>query len=294
MKRIYQVLMFGSLFLLCAASLAHAAITLVSPESAGRGSAFVASAISDEPVDNFAFFWRGKIHHAKAEKAANGKWLAEILLPVALAEKNAAIELGVGRKGKPEARRTIAITDVKRPVQKLTVDRKYVDPPESVKARIAADREKVRKALQTRIDGRHWSMPLERPVQGAVSSQFGLKRVFNGQPRGEHKGLDLRGPEGTPIKACDDGVVALVDNLYYSGNTVYINHGEGVFSAYLHMSKPLVKPGERVSRGQVVGLVGSTGRVTGPHLHLSVFAQGQSVDPLPLLEKRQGEGARNE
>ena len=276
--------------LACMAPLAQAAIQLSAPESVGRGNAFVARAVSDEPVDRFAFFWRGKIHQAKAEKGESGRWEAEILLPVALAEKMPSIELGVGRKGKPEARRKVAIMKVSRPVQKLTVDRKYVDPPQAVKARIAADREKVRKAMQTYVEGRRWQMPLQRPVQGTVSSQFGLKRVFNGQPRGEHKGLDLRGAQGTPIRAAADGVVVLVDDLYYSGNTVYLNHGEGVFSAYLHMSKPLVKPGEVVKRGQTVGLVGATGRVTGPHLHLSVFAQGQSVDPLPLLEARKAGG----
>ncbi|MDE5880076.1 MAG: M23 family metallopeptidase, partial [Desulfovibrio sp.] len=106
-------------------------------------------------------------------------------------------------------------------------------------------------------------------------------------PRGMHRGLDLRGAEGSPIRACADGVVALVDNLYFSGNAVYINHGDGVFSSYLHMSKPLVKPGERVERGQVIGLVGATGRVTGPHLHLGLVVQGESVDPQPLLAPRE-------
>ena len=77
--------------------------------------------------------------------------------------------------------------------------------------------------------------------------------------------------------------MALVDNLYFSGNVVYINHGEGVFSAYLHMSETRVRPGERVRKGQVIGLVGATGRVTGPHLHLSLIVQGQSVDPQPFL-----------
>ncbi len=120
-------------------------------------------------------------------------------------------------------------------------------------------------------------------MPGTVSSLFGMKRVFNGQPRGMHRGLDLRGAQGTPIRACADGVVALVDDLYFSGNAVYINHGDGVFSSYLHMSKPLVTPGERVRRGQVVGLVGATGRVTGPHLHLGLMVQGESVDPQPLL-----------
>ncbi len=187
-------------------------------------------------------------------------------------------------KGNKQVRSTVAIKDVKRPVQKLTVERKFVDPPAEVKDRIARDREKVRKALQTTLPERQWSLPMQRPVPGSVSSQFGLKRVFNGQPRGEHRGLDLRGAQGTPIKACADGVVVLVDDLYFSGNTAYINHGEGVFSAYLHMSEANVKPGDVVKKGDVIGKVGATGRVTGPHLHLSMFAQGQPVDPLPLLD----------
>lgn len=278
---------FLLLLFLALANGGQAAIRLTAPDSAGTGNAFVAKAVSDEPVDQLVFFWRGKTHSIKTMQTPDGLWTAEILLPVALAEKAGSLELGVGRKNKPEVRKTLKITNVARPVQKLTVDRKYVDPPPNVKERIAADREKVRKALQSRIDGRHWSLPLERPVSGGVSSLYGLKRVFNGKPRGEHKGLDLRGAQGTPIKACADGVVALVDDLYYSGNTVYLNHGDGVFSAYLHMSEPKVTPGQVVKKGDVVGLVGATGRVTGPHLHLSIFAQGQSVDPQPLLAKNQ-------
>ena len=107
--------------------------------------------------------------------------------------------------------------------------------------------------------------------------------MFNGQPRGLHRGLDLRGTEGTPIVACADGRVALTGDLYFSGNVVYINHGEGVFTAYLHMSKILVAQGQPVRKGEVIGLVGATGRVTGPHLHLSLLVQGVSVDPQPFL-----------
>ncbi|MBD5553234.1 MAG: peptidoglycan DD-metalloendopeptidase family protein [Desulfovibrio sp.] len=289
MKSYPKLLLTAILILACAAPAnALAAIRLSAPDKAGRGNAFIARATSDEPIENFVFFWRDKTHPAKASKNEAGLYEAQILLPMALAEKRSQLEVGVGRRNKPETRKTITVTDIKRPVQKLTVDRKYVDPPEQVKARIAADREKLRKALSTWAPGRSWSLPLERPVAGGISSQFGLKRVFNGQPRGEHKGLDLRSPQGTPIKACADGVVVLVDDLYYSGKTAYINHGEGVFSAYLHMSEPKVKPGQVVRRGDTVGLVGATGRVTGPHLHLSMFAQGQPVDPLPLLENRQG------
>lgn len=287
---------------LCAACLALsvpvlAGVRLEAPEKAARGDAFLALAVSDEPVERFVFLWRGKTFTARAEAPGetggqkSALWRAVILLPVPLEEKAHSLELGVaaavaGRRTNnvaPQALTRLALYDKARPVQKLTVDKKYVNPPASQQARIRKDREKVRQALAQFLPERCWTMPLARPVPGGISSLFGMKRVFNGQPRSVHRGLDMRGALGAPVQACADGQVALVDNLYFSGNVVYINHGEGVFSAYLHLSEAQVTPGERVRKGQIIGLVGATGRVTGPHLHLSLIVQGQSVDPQPLL-----------
>jgi len=125
---------------------------------------------------------------------------------------------------------------------------------------------------------------MQRPVPGEISSAFGLRRVFNGQPRSQHKGLDLRGSAGTSVLAAADGTVALVEELYFSGNVVYVDHGLGLFSMYAHLSAFDVRPGQRVSRGQVLGRVGSTGRSTGPHLHLGCYVLGTAVDPVPLME----------
>lgn len=264
-----------------------AQLTINAPSQAIRGNAFVAEAISSLPEKEIAFIWRGKRHLIAASPLADGGSVAKILLPVPLNEPAAQLQLqALAAKG-GQARLAINIKSISRPVQKLNVDRKYVTPPREVLSRIQTDREKVKKALNSSVNGSWWQVPLHRPVQGGVSSQFGLKRVFNGQPRGEHKGLDLRGAQGTPIGACADGVVVLADNLYYSGNTVYVNHGDGVISAYLHMSETDVKPGDKVTKGQTLGKVGATGRVTGPHLHLSLYAQGVAVDPLPLLEQPQ-------
>lgn len=179
-----------------------------------------------------------------------------ILLPVPLDEKAAGLELGVvpcraekAKSAAPTAQTSLALYDKDRPVQKLTVDKKYVNPPALQLARIKNDREKVRQALAQPLPERLWTMPLARPVPGGVSSLFGMKRVFNGQPRSVHRGLDLRGAQGSPIQACADGQVALVDNLYFSGNVVYINHGEGVFSSYLHMSEAKVRPRRARAQG---------------------------------------------
>lgn len=285
------------LALLLPLGLAHAAAPaqekaqLKAPEKVARGDAFVAEVVSAAPMEGASFFWRGKRHSVAAREVQAGPegrpvWRAELMLPAPLGEKAQSLTLGAcagSECKKPEATRTVGLYDRKRPVQRLTVDRKYVAPPPEQAARIKRDREKVAAALAQPLPERQWALPLDRPVPGTVSSLFGLKRVFNGEPRGMHRGLDLRGAQGSPIRACADGVVALVDDLYFSGNAVYINHGDGVFTSYLHMSKPLVKPGEHVKRGQVIGLVGATGRVTGPHLHLGLVVQGESVDPQPLL-----------
>ena len=274
-------------------------ISLEAPATVARGDAFVALAVSNEPVQSFSFKWMGKNYAAtayagEASSGAEKKWQAVILLPVPLDAKENDLTLTVapitGQPGgkKPvasgqTATQSIGLYNKDRPVQQLTVDKKYVDPPAAQMERIKADRELVRKTLAQYSPERQWTLPFERPVSGDVSSLFGLKRVFNGQPRGLHRGLDLRGAEGTPILACADGKVALTGNLYFSGNVVYINHGEGVFTAYLHMSKVLVEKDQVVRKGDVIGLVGATGRVTGPHLHLSLLVQGVSVDPQPFI-----------
>ena len=283
-------------------------VKLEAPATVARGDAFVALAVSDEPVTTLNFRWMGKNYAATATATAVAqapggvqKWQAVILLPVPLDAKENDFTLSAtpvtGQAGgkKPAAAPqaatlSIGVYDKDRPVQKLTVDKKYVDPPAAQMERIKADRELVRKTLAAYTPERLWTLPFERPVPGDVSSLFGLKRVFNGQPRGLHRGLDLRGAEGTPIVACADGRVALTGDLYFSGNVVYINHGEGVFTAYLHMSKILVAKDQAVRKGEVIGLVGATGRVTGPHLHLSLLVQGVSVDPQPLLQAPRADG----
>ena len=291
--------------LLALATEASAAWLLEAPKRVARGDAFLATVMSNTPLRSVTFRWLGKKHRITAapvnmgshvreegQAARRTQWRASILLPVPLDCKDSAQNLTVMPQPEYAADmaasapvvRKLAFYDKKRPVQKLTVDKKYVTPPPEQAARIKADREKVRAALATNLAEHCWSLPFYRPVPDrGISSLFGLKRVFNGQPRGVHRGLDLRGPQGQPVKACADGLVVLTGDLYYGGKVVYINHGEGVFTAYLHLSEIRAHEGQRVRRGEVVGLVGATGRVTGPHLHLSLIVQGESVDPLPFL-----------
>lgn len=127
-----------------------------------------------------------------------------------------------------------------------------------------------------------WTAPFIRPRASTVTSRFGSGRMFNGTLSSRHLGVDFRGATGQPIRAANRGIVALVDDFFLAGNVVYIDHGGGLVTAYFHMSKALVAAGDTVERGQEIGLVGSTGRVTGPHLHWSARYGTVTVNPLDL------------
>jgi murein DD-endopeptidase MepM/ murein hydrolase activator NlpD len=121
------------------------------------------------------------------------------------------------------------------------------------------------------------------PSEGEVAPNFGEQRIFNDQPRSPHSGVDISSPFGAPVVASNAGRIVLVSNLYYAGNTVIIDHGLGVFTLYIHLSKFKVERGDVVAKGAIIGEIGATGRVTGPHLHWGVKIQGNRVDPFSLL-----------
>lgn len=128
-----------------------------------------------------------------------------------------------------------------------------------------------------------WVSPFLMPVSGKVLSPFGRRSVINGQPRSPHTGVDLRGSKGTPVKASNNGRIMLTANHFFTGNTVVIDHGAGIMSMYFHLDQINVNKGEIISTGTTLGTVGSTGRVTGPHLHWGIRVNGQRVDPLILV-----------
>jgi murein DD-endopeptidase MepM/ murein hydrolase activator NlpD len=165
----------------------------------------------------------------------------------------------------------------------LTVASAFVDPPASVQARIAAEAARVTAVWTTATPTPFWTSHFIQPVPHEANSAFGSRSIFNGQPRSPHSGADFASPEGTPIKAPNAGRVLIAGDLYYTGGTVAIDHGLGVISMLAHLSSIAVKEGQSVAAGDVVGEVGATGRVTGPHLHWSVRVGGARVDPLSLL-----------
>ncbi len=166
--------------------------------------------------------------------------------------------------------------------RRLSVDEAFVNPPQSARARIEAEGKETAAIFASGASERFWRA-FVRPVPHGANSAFGTRSVFNGQPRNPHSGADFPSPSGTPVKAAAAGRVRLAKNLYYSGNTVIVDHGLGVFSLFAHLSKIDVKQGASVTASDVVGLVGATGRVTGAHLHWTARVGGARIDPLGLL-----------
>lgn len=169
------------------------------------------------------------------------------------------------------------------PTRQLHVDEAFVNPPAHVQDRIAREAQELDAIWKATSSGRLWTGAFVRPVPGAANSQFGTRSIFNGVARNPHGGGDFLSPAGTPVKAPNAGLVVLADDLYFSGNTVVIDHGLGLFSMLAHLSSIDVHKGDHVRAGDVVGKVGATGRVTGPHLHWAVRASWARVDPLSLL-----------
>jgi len=160
-----------------------------------------------------------------------------------------------------------------------------VQPPDSLGERIRTERDLVQDVRRRSHDTpRLWREPFLRPRPGAVTGHFGDARVFNGVLASRHLGVDFAGRTGAAIRSANRGVVVLVADLYLSGTTVMIDHGAGLVTGYLHLSRALVTPGDTVARGQLIGHVGASGRVTGPHLHWLAAYGAVTVDPLSLIE----------
>jgi murein DD-endopeptidase MepM/ murein hydrolase activator NlpD len=169
------------------------------------------------------------------------------------------------------------------PTRRLTVDESFVNPPPSERERIEQEARLLDQVWRAPSGERLWTEPFVRPVAEPANSRFGTRSIFNGVPRNAHGGADFLSPSGTPIHAPNAGRIAIARDLYFSGNTVVIDHGLGLFSTLAHLSVIDVHEGDRVSADQIVGRVGATGRVTGAHLHWAVRANNARVDPLAVL-----------
>jgi murein DD-endopeptidase MepM/ murein hydrolase activator NlpD len=209
----------------------------------------------------------------------NDRWLAIVGIPLgASIGKHTLMVTGA-------APVPFSVGEHKYRTQYLTVPPRQANPNEEDLKRIAIEQERSDKALTLFTAADLRTLRLAAPITGERSDSFGSQRFFNKEPRKPHSGMDIAAPTGTPIHAPASGKVVEVGEFFFNGNTVYIDHGEGLVTMYCHMSKIDVKVGDQVKTGDVIGLVGATGRVTGPHLHFGVALNRAMVNPALLLEK---------
>jgi murein DD-endopeptidase MepM/ murein hydrolase activator NlpD len=210
-----------------------------------------------------------------------GSWLA--ILGLGLSIEPGDYHIDVLPKGGSEQKLPFKVSPKKYAVQQLKVPPNQVNLSPEDEARVAKETEKVRAALDAFTAGAPSTLRLEQPVPGRRSSSFGLRRMFNGESRNPHSGMDIAAPTGTPIKAPLAGRVVDVGSYFFNGNNVVVDHGAGLVTMYCHLSKIRVELGQQLKRGEVLGDVGATGRVTGPHLHWGVSLNGAMVDPALFL-----------
>jgi murein DD-endopeptidase MepM/ murein hydrolase activator NlpD len=179
--------------------------------------------------------------------------------------------------------KNIPIRAAKYPSITVTVAKRYTEPSKEQLERIHQDKTVKQDVFQHTDPERKWSGKFRAPVDVPISDVFGTRRTFNGKVQSMHQGLDYAAPTGTPVFAVNAGTVLLAGPLYFEGNCVVLDHGQGLLTLYLHLSEIKVKQGERIARRQEIGLSGGTGRATGPHLHLAVRWQGVYLNPATLL-----------
>jgi murein DD-endopeptidase MepM/ murein hydrolase activator NlpD len=185
----------------------------------------------------------------------------------------------------------VTVTDRKYPSSTITVPPKFVEPPKEVQARIDEEIAIKQKAFESSPPARLWQGPFVAPVNTAYTSSFGARRVYNGKTRSVHQGLDYSAAMGTPVKAANSGRVSIARDMYFEGGLVVIDHGESIFTLYMHLSEILVTDGAAIDKGALLAKSGSSGRVTGPHLHFGVRWQGAYLEPSTLLRLWRGGAA---
>jgi hypothetical protein len=256
-----------------------------SPERLESGSPVLFRIEVDPPADSLRGTWLD--HPLVFTRAHQGNtWYALGGIDVEQAPGTYSLELAATEAGGREVHATqkVEVLPGTYKTTSLHVEEKYVQPDPATLARIAADKAVKDAAFAHTISEPLWKGSFRSPVPFTPTDSFGTRRMFNGKLASIHRGTDFHAPSGTPVVSANDGVVIIAQGMFYEGNLVVIDHGQQFSTLYMHLSKIEVKVGDRVHKGERLGLSGATGRVTGPHLHLGVRWQGMYVDAVKLLK----------
>jgi len=211
----------------------------------------------------------------------DGHWWAIVGLPLAVQPGTESIKVTASNVTRPV---DFTVEDKRYTEQRLTLkNKKMVNPDPQTLKRIAREQKLSKAAFAHWRDMAEVPLQFNTPISGRLSSPFGLRRFFNDQPRAPHSGLDIAAPQGTPVQAPAAGTVIEVGEYYFNGNSVFIDHGQGLVTMYCHLNTINVKKGDHVAQGEAFATVGMTGRATGPHLHWSVSLNNARIDPSLLL-----------
>jgi Peptidase family M23 len=255
----------------------------VIPTRLVNGSPVFFQVTPPEPLKSLTATWLGR--QVSFERGRGKIWFA--LAGISLETHAGSFPLVLGGTTESGAsltfQRDLMIGRAKYPVIQLSVSKQFTAPNPEQQEKIKQDQEIKRTTFSQTSPELEWSGRFAAPVDAPISDVFGTRRVFNGQTKSVHQGLDYRVPPATPVLAANRGTVLLAQPLYFEGDCVVLDHGQGLLTLYMHLSELKVKAGEQVQRGQLIGLSGATGRATGPHLHMAVRWQGIYLDPAALL-----------
>jgi len=205
-----------------------------------------------------------------------------LISPIPLSSKKTQLDIALNNK----IIESIPVINKEYRESRITItNNDMVSPPKEALPRIKMEASIIKAAKNINSFSNYSVLPMKMPTKGIESSEFGVRRFINGAPRNRHTGLDIAAPEGTDVYAPLDGIVLLSEEFFYRGNIIYIDHGNGLISSFSHLQKSLVKKNRKVKAGDLIGKVGKTGRVTGPHLHWEVSILGTTVDPKLFLKE---------
>lgn len=256
---------------------------LLSAWIAGQGQALEMSYPAEPELTGVTVRWSG---HDVPFVRDGDRWVAAVGVDLDSRPGDHAVDVTFAYEdGRTRTvREPVMVRAEQYPTTELEVEERYVELAPEDQARAEREAAETSAIYDTFTPERYWSGGFEVPVRGAKDGRnFGHRRVFNGQPRSPHSGADLRATTGTPILAANRGRVVLAKELFFSGNAVYLDHGHGLYTTYLHLSRIDVAVGDLVEQGEQLGLAGATGRVTGPHLHWGVRLLDARVDPFSLI-----------